>query len=152
MCFAAWAIYGTRSFIDKMSKLRHETHRTRVTKLLKSEFSWWKRISPLLNGLCPSRFGTVRRTVYISTYVSFAGFDAVMGKSFLAGTWHSEESSVPHELSSSCVVSPIIDPSIMGNINFLELVAAVIPLLVWAPLLRGSFAIVQLDNTATVSF
>jgi hypothetical protein len=50
--------------------------------------------------------------------------------------------------------TPVKDlhPSLANNINFLELVAACVPVLAWAPLLRGAKVTIESDNSSTVSF
>lgn len=50
------------------------------------------------------------------------------------------------------VLAPTIDESFKGYINYLELLAACIPILVWAPSIEGCRIVVRSDNTQTVAF
>jgi hypothetical protein len=73
----------------------------------------------------------------------------------MAGVWCSE--SIPLQIKNSSfmqnmVPTPELDGSFEKNINFLELIAACVAILVWAPNLAGASVIIESDNASTVSF
>ena len=155
MSFAARAIYGARTFsrlfIDVMNKLALPSHKIRLTKLLKAELTWWHDYTGTMNGLVPCLLGRVRPTFTIATDASFSGFGAVMDGHWLAGAWKSSVMP-PAGFSSNWIDSPLLPPSFANNINYLELIAACLPLLVWSSLFRGSHVRSLSDNTQTVAF
>ena len=155
MSFAARAIYRARTFsrifIDTMNTLTIPHHKTRLTRMLKAELTWWHLYAASINGLVPCLFGKSRPVVTIATDASFSGFGAVMDCRWLAGAW---KLSVlpPDAFSSNWVNSPLLPTSFNDNINYLELMAACLPLLIWSPLFRGCHVTVLSDNTQTVAF
>ena len=155
MSFAARAIYGERTFsrifIDVMKTLALPHHKTRMTLLLKAELTWWHKYATAMNGLVPCLMGKQRPSITIATDASFSGFGAVMNGNWVAGTW---DSSImpPVGFSSNWVNSPLLPPHFLTNINFLELIAACLPLVVWAPLFSGCHVTILSDNTQTVAF
>ena len=155
MSFAARAIYGARTFsrifIDVMNKLSMPSHKVRINKLLKAELAWWHKYVGAMNGLVPCSLGTKRQTITITTDASFTGFGAVMDGQWLAGAWNPSVLP-PVGFSSNWVSSPVLPISFATNINFLELIAACLPLLAWSPLLTGCHVSVLSDNTQTVAF
>ena len=148
-------MYGARTFsrifIDALNKLALPHHKTRLTKLLKAELAWWHKYAATMNGLVPCLFGNRRTTITITTDASFSGFEAVMNGHWLAGAW---ESSVipPVGFTSNWVSSPVLPVSFASNINYLELIAACLPLLVWSPLFTSHHVRVLSDKTQTVAF
>ena len=158
MSFASRALYGarpfTRLFIDEMSKLRKPSHRTRLTKKLQAELTWWSKFAQTVNGHIPCSMATPRARVEIITDASLRGFGAVMAQQWLAGTWHEETLTAreAEKYGRHWLPSPQVSKSLSENINFLELVAACVAVLAWAPLLSGSQVHVISDNTATVAF
>lgn len=89
--------------------------------------------------------------VFLSTDASFFGFGAILnGKTWLAGTW--TYANAPSGFSANFLPPPNVDESLKKNINFLELIAACLPVLVWAPVLVGQKILVLSDNTQTVAF
>ena len=155
MSFAARAIYGARTFsrifIDVMCKLALPHHKTRLTKLLKAELTWWHDYAAAMNGLVPCLLGKERPAITIATDASFSGFGAVMNGQWLAGAWKSS-ALPPVGFASNWVNSPLLPLSFANNINFLELVAACLPLLVWSSLFSGCRVTILSDNTQTVAF
>ena len=155
MSFAARAIYGARTFsrifIDVLNKLALPSHKTRMTKLLKAELTWWHTLAATMNGLVPCSLGEQRPTTTIATDASFSGFGAVMNGHWLAGAWDVSVDP-PVGFSSNWVSSPLLPTSFSTNINFLELIAACLPLLIWSPLLTGHQVTLLSDNTQTVAF
>lgn len=109
-------------------------------------------IAPRLNGLCPKKFGALRRRVLIVTDSSFSGFGAVFGRSWLAGIWSTNHTELRDKFRANCLTPPHVHESLQSNINYLELIAAAFPLLVWAPLFRGCDVCAETDNASTVSF
>ena len=107
-----------------------------------------------MNGLCSCHFGfNWPESVIIYTDACFVGFGAVMNDTFLLGTW--DNMSLPqtcHSFNLNMVPQPLVDKTLVGNINFLELIAACLPLLVWAPLFTGKRVVIASDNKSTVSF
>lgn len=156
MCFAARAIYGARCFfrifLDELCKLKHPAHRTRVTKLLQAELKWWQSVAPRMNGLCMNLFSMPRPSVTVTSGASFKGFGAVPEKSFSLGTWIENPGFSRGGLANNWVFSPALGSTFVQNLNFLELVAAILSLLIRASLLAGSIVFVNCDNTSTVSF
>ena len=91
----------------------------------------------------------------IKTDASFAGFGAVKGEDWLAGLWQCRP--LPSYLdiaflSNHFLLCPALGSSLVENINFIKLIAAVIAILVWAPTLTGSRVVLYIDNQSTVSF
>ena len=159
MTFASKAIYGartfTRLFIDAVNSVVSQSHYVTLSKSLKQELMWWHHFASDLNGLCPSRFGYEwPENVTIYTDACFAGFGAVMGDSFLLGTWDRDQclSASCVSFSQNMVPQPLVDQELVGNINYLELVAACLPLLIWAPYFSGKRVVIASDNKSTVSF
>lgn len=156
MSFALRAIRGARTFfrifIDRLVKFGNMGMAMKLDELVRAELKWWMELSPLLNGMCPFKFGISRRKVFINTDASFAGFGAAMGDSWLAGSWfaHRTPENVPYR--DYWVLSPLIHESFRTNINFLELVAACVAVLVWRQLFRDTEVVIFSDDTATVSF
>ena len=159
MTFAAKPIYGartfTRLFIDALNTVTSPSHYVTLNKVLKQELQWWHRFASDMNGLCHCRLGySWSEKVTIFTDACFIGFGAVMENTFLLGTWKSNS-----HLSTECksfvrnsVPQPIVDTELEANINFLELIAACLPLLIWAPQLSGKQVTIASDNKSTVSF
>ena len=158
IAFASRAIYGARPFarlfIDAVNSLKRPYHKLRLTPLLIAELKWWSEFAATFNGLCPCSLGQRRPVVIIQTDASFSGFGAVMGKDWLAGFWPGIQPPTYANIPSlnNLLLSPALDTSFTENINFLELMAAIIAVLVWAPKLAGSLVIIQSDNQSTVSF
>ena len=57
----------TRIFLDAMNSLREDSHRLRISVLLRDELLWWSSIAPHSNGLCPYSPGRQRRLFTVST-------------------------------------------------------------------------------------
>lgn len=155
MNFAARAVYGartfTRPFIDALTTLQKPHHHFRITKLVGEELRWWSSIASLFNGLCPPNFAPPRPTVCVQTDASFAGFGAICGTSYFAGSWR--DAAAPEVAKVlNWIPAPLLDIEFLGNINFLELVSACLPLLVWAPQFSGCRVVVFSDNTQTVAY
>lgn len=76
MSFASRAIRGVRTFsrifIDRLVKISNCGVKMSLDELVRKELKWWINISPLLNGMCPSKFGFSRRKVFINTDASLA--------------------------------------------------------------------------------
>lgn len=155
MSFASRAIYGgrtfTRIFIDAMWKLKRSSDHARISKILREELYWWQNFMADFNGLIPCEMGKVWPLKRISTDASFGGFGAVTDDLWLAGSWDPSRSA-PVGFSANWLTTPALDSSLRLNINFLELAAACIPLLAWAPLFCGCKVVVLSDNTQTVAF
>ena len=155
MSFAARAVYGARTFsrifIDVMNKLSLPHHKTRLTKLLRAELAWWHEYAATMNGLVPCSMGKQRKNITIATDASFSGFGAVMNGNWLAGAWNPCVVP-PVGFAANWVSSPLLPISFSTNINYLELIAACLPLLVWSPLFTGCHVTVLSDNTQTVAF
>lgn len=156
MSFASKAVFGartfTRIFIDAMHRLRNAKQHTRVTKLLRAELHWWENFAASFNGLCYCPMGREWPVKSVSTDASFSGFGALCGKMWLVGTWEASNELLPEAFRVNRVPSPKLHLSLRNNINFLELIAACIPLLILAPRLAGHKVIVLCDNTQSVSF
>ena len=158
MTFASKAIYGARTFsrlfIDAINSVVSQSHFVTLNKILKQELKWWYRFASDMNGLCSWRFGfDWPESVTIYTDACFAGFGAVMNDTFLLGTWDKMPlSETCHSFNLNMIPPPAVDSVLAGNINFLELIAACLPLLVWAPLFTGKRVIIASDNKSTVSF
>lgn len=130
---AAKVIYGARTlsrlFIDVPSKLKRPHEHVRLTRLLQHKLQWWNAFAKCLNGLCHVSMGKTWPTRTIRTDASFSGFGAVLDGMFLAGTWDVCP-IVPTGLHQNWLVSPYLSASLRKNINFLELIAACLPLLI----------------------
>lgn len=156
--FASRAVYGARTFsrliIDVMSSLTESSHRTRVTRVLRQEFSWWAEFSGAFNGLVPCPLGLRQRTAKITTDASLSGFAATMSLKWLAGSWDDIvlPPFFPESMAACWLPAPLIDDNIRENINFLELVAAAVAILSWAPELAGTAVVIESDNSATISY
>jgi len=122
-----------------------------LTSLLHSEIEWWIKFASQMNGLCPCKLGVARNRITLHTDASFSGFGAACSGNFIAGTWSPRvpESELLRKIMTS---PPQLHYSLANNINFLELVAACISLLVWQTNFKGCLVTVESDNTATVSF
>lgn len=89
---------------------------------------------------------------FINADALLAGFGAVMGDSWLAGSW--SEKNKPENLSflSSWIPGPQIHVSFRNNVNYLELVTACLPVLVWSQLFRNIEVVILSDNSSMVCF
>ena len=99
-----------------------------------------------MNVLCPFRFGyDWPESVAIYSDACFAGFGAVMDDSFPLRTWNQTHSLSENYLpfGQNMVPSPSVDEELIDNINYLELVAACLPLLIWAPCFEGKRVIIS---------
>ena len=159
MTFASKPIYGartfTRLFIDALNSVSSQSHYVTLNKVLKRELQWWHRFATDLNGLCPCRLGySWSEKVTIYTDACFIGFGAVMDDTFLLGTWNgnSSLSNDCETFSRNLVPQPLVDSDLLSNINYLELIAACLPLLIWAPQFSGKQVTIASDNKSTVSF
>lgn len=86
-----------------------------------------------------------------NTDASSKGFGPVADEFWLAGSrclWNER----PMAFSSRWIPCPLLHESLQYNISFLELVAACLPLLVWAPCFPYYIIIVLPDNTQAVFF
>lgn len=155
MCFAAKAVHGARTFsrlfIDELAYLDLPPHRVRVTSRLRAEFRCWCDTAPLFNGLTRRKFGAVKPLVCVTTDASLAGYGAVLGHRWMAGSWD-PISKPAEEFLSNWIIGPPVADSLRENINYLELIAACLPLLIWAPLLSGHYVLVESDNASTEAF
>lgn len=156
--FAAKALYGARTFsrifIDAFRFIHRPSHHTRLTAALKNELKWWSDFAPFINGLAKCAMGEQWPIIHIFCDASFAGFGATMQNEWLAGTW----SEYPVHLlkggifSNIWIAPPVLDCSFHENINFLELVAACLPLIIRADKFKGHRVFIHSDNSATVAF
>lgn len=112
---------------------------------------WWYYVAEKMNGMCHCEMGKLWPVVLIHTDASLSGFGAVYQGLWLAGTCKSVLSP-PIRFSRNWVPAPELHESFRSNINFLELLAACLPLLIWGPLFSGQLIIIMSDNTQTVSF
>lgn len=92
-----------------------------------------------MNGLVAVRFGPLPwEEKVIQTDASLSGFGASFVAGWLAGTWENDSKiCLPSELVRNWLLTPTIHASHRRNINYLELIAACLLLVVRAPLLRG---------------
>ena len=158
MAFASRAIYGarpfTRIFIDAVNGLKKSHYRLRLSLLHKSELAWWVDFAGTFNGLCPCNMGRHRPVVTIYTDASFTGFGAVKGNDWLAGVW--ANIPLPSYLNiavlNNFLLCHTLPASFDENINYLELVSAILALLIWAPALTGAMVMIYSDNQSTVAF
>ena len=158
MAFASRAIYGarpfTRLFIDAVNTLRRSGHKFRLGPVHKAELQWWTTFASTFNGLVPCSLGRHRPVVIVRTDASLSGFGAVKGTEWLAGFWHGIQPPAYLNIPdmNNLLFAPPLHASLAENINFLELLAAVIACLVWAPCLKGALVFIHSDNQSTVSY
>lgn len=91
-------------------------------------------------------------SVFFRGKVVPVSIDASLGSSWLAGSWHKVQ--IPPELAAvvNWIAQPLVDLELLNNINYLEMLAACLPLLVWDPAFHGCLVLVESDNISTVSF
>ena len=108
-----------------------------------------------MNGLCPCRLGhNWSDTITINTDACFNGFGAVMDNTFFLGTWNDNASLSCYceSFGQNLIPQPFVDTELATNINFLELIAACLPLFVRALFLCGKQVTIASDHKNTVSF
>lgn len=153
MSLAAKAVYGARTFarlfVNQLSKLSHPSHKLSLPFCSKMN-STGGFISSWFNGLASCNMGRFRKEVTVSTDATFSGFGAVFGRSWLAGTWI--PSKPPLGFSRNFLPAPFLKAILSRFINFLELLAACMALIVWSPEFPGKIVTVLSNNTQTVSF
>lgn len=128
-----------------MAKLKKPTDHTRITQTIRYELKWWQLFAATFDGTCRCSLGESWPTLTLATDASFSGFGAVTIEAWLAGTW-SQVGVIPPGFSFTWLPPPLLVPSIQNNINFLELVAVCVPLLVWGQI----SGIVRLLSWATI--
>lgn len=155
MAFAAKAIYGERTFsrifIDTLMRLERADHHIRVSKLLRSELTWWRDFAATYNGLCLYEMGRTWPVLEIAPDACFSGSRAVLQHFWLVGIWSRTKEFLSLFLPNRAT-PPLLAESIAKNINYLELVAACLRLLVPAPLFSDFKICILSDNTQTGSF
>ncbi|GAU94357.1 hypothetical protein RvY_06146 [Ramazzottius varieornatus] len=125
LTFAGRAVHGartfTRIFLDGMSPLKEDTHRLRISAVLRNELQWWSEIAPLFNGLCPYKFGSARRVYRISTDAFFSGFGATSCTGlWLTGSWISGQKPLDKDMWSNWVESPTMHDSFLAQVGVLH--------------------------------
>ncbi|MCP4545470.1 MAG: hypothetical protein GY835_03255 [bacterium] len=155
--FASKVVRGARTFcrriIDLSNTLREQHHKTRVTREFRADLDWWVRFSSRFNGEAVI-IADSRPRLLLQTDACFAGYGAVFGSLWLAGTWAgSAEPANAHLLPASPIWTPQVSVpnSVLDNINYLELFAVLLAARQWGHLWRNRRILLQSDNTQTVA-
>lgn len=106
-----------------------------------------------MNGKIDVCFGRYRQEVVINNNACLDGFGANFGGCCFAGKWaHSLSPYEGKSFEKNWLPSPSLAHKLEGNINYLELIAVCVALLVWSPSLVKKHVVIQTDNMATVAF
>lgn len=137
MSFAARAVYGARPFLrlffDAIASLTRQCHELRISAVLRSESSWWRMFAARTNGLVPCQLEVFRSEVVPVPDASLTGFGATFGNRWFAGSWTEMPASIWKGQSYEKIWLPPpaeLDSGIVNNINYLELIAVCVPLLI----------------------
>ena len=155
--FACQVVHGGRTFlrrvIDCVNRLKHSSHRCRLTSDIRADISWWKEFLVTFNGR--RMMLDFHKSLYIQTDASFHGFGAVSNDDWFAGSWSvSHEDDLNSQLFTShwCNAGHTIDPSLRSNINFLELFPILMAARRWGATWTNKRVCVETDNTQAMAF
>ena len=101
----------------------------------------------------PCRLGEARVQLVLTTDAWFTGFGATCHDRWLASCWKIKPpESVLRAGFSNIVEPPTLSEELLSNINYLEMIAACVAILCWAPLFSGGKVLIVSDDFATASF
>ena len=154
--FACHVVHGGRTFlrrvIDCINKLRHSSHRCRLSSQFREDISWWKQFLVTFNGR--SMMLDFRRPIFFQTDASFYGFGALCSHDWFAGSWTAcptaDHMLLPNPHWSTA--GHAIDLSLRSNINYLELFPILLAARRWSPTWVNKRVCVHTDNTQAMSF
>ena len=87
--FACDVVHGGRTFlkrvIDCIDKLRHSSHRCRLSSQFRANILWWKQFLATFNGR--GMMLDFRKPIYFQTDASLHGFGVVCSNDWFASAW-----------------------------------------------------------------
>ena len=154
--FACHVVHGGRTFlrrvIDCINRLRHSSHRCRLSSQIRADISWWKQFFVTFNGR--SMMLDFRKPIVFQTDASFYGFGAVCSNDWFAGSWTAcpvADQQLLHNPHWS-TAGHAIDHSLRSNINYLELFPILLAARRWGPRWANKRVCVETDNTQAMAF
>ena len=139
LIFISKAVKSGRSFvrriIDLSKRIRHLHHKVRLNKACRDDIKWWIMFLPRWNGVSLSPDVTWTTNIDMELYTDASDLAAA---GYFNGKWFLFQFQGPF-----CYLQKY-------NIAFRELLAIVIALATWAPLMRRKRILFHCDNLAVV--